>query len=603
MSDALRTVVALAALAAASFGADDARFPLGARLVVRGTSYDAVVREGALEPRTDVAGRTVDGAMAAMTSADGEAIADLFVFRHDDGGVELLVANGRLSRHVGFVAGRLLVGAGRDVIADVDIALHDGAAHVIRVGDVGWRPMTGFVDWYLRHGPPVASIRGALVALAPPAPDVPKTSQQGSPRNVVGIWPHGAALAALSPSNGTHDRLRGWAHDWIDQQYRRSLHYYYDDGRLFRAAEHPDTIVGEQGIGELYGRRDTHGRPTNGSDNRWTAFDHQHLEAHRALVVFALTGSELARRVAEATLEGALGYPGVDAPKASPFNGNTRALGWTARQLALAIAVFGADRPQYLVGARHVVESFALTLGEVDGWPWLTMPPPRCDHICPEVADYVAFAREKGWDPPRFESRDAARGWLLDKAEADGLGRWTYTSELDERFEMVVVWQTAVAVAGLADLLDVVVDLTVHAEEYAEQVGARDDLAPAPAALRPHDVADLAPWDDPSARDELSAVLDHGLACLLGPGRDGATYFHGDYAPRVKRTKPPASPYHGTSAWIVDALCRAARTSPRHAATCAELARIGYTQSEQAALDEHGLDVYWEALGRFGVRE
>lgn len=591
MTSALRALCATWLLAACTLAADDPRFPVAARLVVDGVAHDGVVHEDHLEPRDDVAGRRVDGAMSAMTSADGAVIADLFVFRHEGGGLEILVANGRLSRYVGHVDGRLLVGSGRSLLDDARVSLHDGAAHVVRAGDVGWRPMPGFAAWYARHGPERTSILGALTSLPAPSDDVPVTSQQGSPRNIVGIWTHGAALALLDPDGQPHARTRRWAHAWIDQQFRRSLHYYDDDGAPYRAADHPNSILGTQGLCNLYGRTDTLGRPRNGSDNKWTAFDHQHLEAHRALVVFALTGSELARRIAEATLEGAIAYPGVAAPATSPFNGNTRALGWTARELALAIAVFGAERPQYLEAARHVVGSFARTMGSVDGWPWLTMPPPRCDHICPDVADYVAYMREKGWSPPSFSDRGAARAWLLDKAEADGRGRWDYTNEIDDRFKMVIVWQTSVAVAGLADLVDVLDDLGD---------GGDASTPAAPAALRP--TRALGPWDDAS-RAELREVLDHGLDCLLGPGRAGATFFHGAYAPRVRRTKPPASPYHGTSAWIVDALCRAARTSAAHGAACADLARTGYTRSDQAAPDEIGLSVYWEAAGRFGLRD
>ena len=104
--------------------------------------------------------------------------------------------------------------------------------------------MAGFREWYLRHGPPTTAIQGALQALTRPLPDVPVTGQQGSPRNVVGIWPHGVALAALNPESPVHAQQRRWAHDWINQQFRRSLHYYDDDGRIFRAEEHPNAIIG-----------------------------------------------------------------------------------------------------------------------------------------------------------------------------------------------------------------------------------------------------------------------------------------------------------------------------------------------------------------------
>lgn len=580
---------------------DDPRFPIAARLIVDEVAHDGVIHAADLERHVDVAGRVVESSLVEMTSPDGAVIADLFVFRHlregvPHGGIEVLVANGRLSRHVGLVQGRLLVGGAGAVLEDTNVSLHDGAAHVVRVGQPGFAPMPGFPEWYLRNGPPIDAIESTLIALREPPADVPTTGQQGSPRNVVGIWPHGVGLTALSTATTAHAKQRRWALAWIDQQFRRSLHYYDDDGRIFRAADHPDAIISGQGIAKLYGRTETYGRPARGSANPWSSFDHQHLEVHRALTVFALTGSELARRIAECTLEGALCYPGVSSPTEAPFNGNTRALGWTARELSFAIALFGADRPQYLDGARNVVGSFALTMGEKDGWPWLTMPPPRCDHICPEIADYEAYAHERGWVTPPFADRDEARAWLQQKAVDDGQRRWEYVNELDESFRMVVVWQTSVAVGGLAELTDVLSDLQAAASSKLV------DETPAPAALRNGTSAALERWNS-SAREQLAEVLDHGIRCVVDRGSQGAVYLNGDYAPFVKRIAPPASTYHGTTAWNVDALCRAARTSPAYATICRDLARKGYGQSSQASPDEIGISVYWEAAGLFGVRE
>jgi len=338
-------------------------------------------------------------AFRPLVADGGASAADVLVFGYwsPAAGVvlEVLVANGRVDLYRGRLDGQLTVTAvGQLLAAGQPVTIYDGGAVLLRTGQLGYHPTADFPAWYIRAGPPAPwpdQLLAALRALPPLAADIPNTGAQGSPlggrlRVVVGAWDLGLALAALGeldPASADAARYAGWAHDWTDQQARRSVLYYGADGAPWRALEDPGAIISDQvtggGFCGLWSATELHGRPAAGAGNPWRSFDHQHLEVHRLLVTWQLTGSQAARVLAEAVLEAALSHPGVRMPKKQAFNGNQRAVGWPLRQYALAARCFGAARPQYGVAIANLFEDVALSMG-VGESPYPSLAPKKADH-------------------------------------------------------------------------------------------------------------------------------------------------------------------------------------------------------------------------------
>ena len=341
----------------------------------------------------------VRSAFRPLVAGGGASAADLLAFgswSQADGMVlEVLVANGRVDLYRGTVDGRLSAWAfGQPLVADQPVTIYDGGAVLLRFGQLGYHPATGFAAWYLRNGPAplTPTLLAALRAIPPPADDIANTGAQGAPlggrtRVVIGAYDVGLGLAALGepdPASADVARLAGFAHHWTDQQARRSLLYYGPTGALWRALDDPGAIIGDHvqnggGFCGLFSATQLHGRPAAGAGNPWRSFDHQHMEAQRLLVTWQATGSQAARVLAEAALEAPLSHPGVRAPKAQAFAGNSRAVGWDLRTYALAAHFFGNSRPQYRTAIDNLFEDIALSCG-VAKWPYPTLAPLKADH-------------------------------------------------------------------------------------------------------------------------------------------------------------------------------------------------------------------------------
>lgn len=357
---------------------------------------DFVPIEGEARPSLPL----VRQAFVPLVADGGASGADLLAFgtwSPSDGiALELLVANGRLGLYRGTVAGSLTATALGTVVADeLPVTIYDGGAVLLRAGQLGYHPVPGFPAWYLRNGPAGGlppQLLDALHNLPPPADDIPNTGAQGAPlggrlRVIIGAWDVGLGLAALGevdPASAAVARLAGFAHRWTDQQARRSLLYYDDAGRPWRALEDPGAIIGDQvknggGFCNLFSSKALHGRPAAGAGNPWRSFDHQHLEAHRLLATWQLTGSQAARVLGEAVLEAALSHPGVKTPKQQAFAGNQRAVGWNLKAFALGARCFGAARPQYRTAIENLFSDVALSAGN-EVWPYPSLAPAKADH-------------------------------------------------------------------------------------------------------------------------------------------------------------------------------------------------------------------------------